>query len=218
MTAFVLALVLCADPVTLTLDWEGGDLAASSVQDASIRVTDDPLTSRGSDVPAVSTPAVASEPNTSVCPCRGSNRGVCHCLARGVKCRCSANVGSVWEMADGRPVRKTGEYANPNQAVAVISSSATASPDVVAASPGYECTQRSDGRWYWNDGSGWRVTSVQPTDGTRFSGGGKSFVYRAGRMHAAPAKMAVQIQPPKSSGRWVTRCFGGYCRRVWVPE
>lgn len=232
MNAFVLLLALCfVDYSSALVPSKGGDeslpseaavprtdATADSGSTASETAVPESVfeTSPGSDVPPT-TPVVASEPNTSVCPCRGSNRGVCHCLARGVTCRCSSNVGSEWEMAGNKPVNKTGRYLDPNQAVAVNRNAAPVSPAEGRLSdkpqPGFECKQYSDGRWYWNDGSGWRVTSVQPTDGQRFTGGGKSFVYRSGRMHDAP-KMVAEIKPaPQRKGRWV--CRGGYCEWVW---
>lgn len=208
MTAFVLvlALVLCADPVTLQLDW--GDDLASSVQDASIRATDVPLIAPGSGVPPT-TPVVASE-LLSVCPCMGYKRGVCHCLARGVTCKCSARIGSEWTMANGRPVRKTGRYLDPRTPL-VEPMLAVSVGDVLDDTVP---TKRTDGRYWFKrpDGRWCGVASL--TDGAEYTSGAYRFVYRNGRMTPA---MAVQIAPA-AKGRWVMRCYGSFCRREWVSE
>lgn len=63
------------------------------------------------DLPA----STATEPSTSICPCLGyRGRAHCYCLQRGVACKCNRTTGSEWVMSDGKPVKKTGKYANPN--------------------------------------------------------------------------------------------------------
>lgn len=56
----------------------------------------------------------ATEPSTSVCKCLGyRGRQHCFCLQRGVACKCNSRTGSEWNMANGRPVNKTGRYLDP---------------------------------------------------------------------------------------------------------
>lgn len=69
-----------------------------------------------------------AEKNTGICNCQGSNKGVCYCLKSGVQCKCTPTTGSIWNLTpEGKPVGKTGEYANPKTGQAV------AKPAVVQA-------------------------------------------------------------------------------------
>lgn len=152
--------------------------------------------------------------DTSVCACEGSKRGVCHCLARGVTCRCKTGVGSEWEMADGRPVKKTGRYLDPRSPLVEPMLVVT----VGDAKPSADTPQQRDGKWWWTapDGVRWWAAK-QPQHGDSVVGDGVTWDCVNGRMVLRGAKMAVQIQPPKR-GYWKTVCRGSYCERVWVSQ
>lgn len=75
--------------------------------------------------------------NTGICNCKGSNKGVCYCLKSGVQCKCSKEVGSVWNLTpEGKPLGKTGEYANPDTGARVAKPVAAAVAQV--AQPQYQ--------------------------------------------------------------------------------
>lgn len=48
---------------------------------------------------------------TTVCQCKGTDRGVCLCLKAGAACKCTATVGSVWQKTDAKVDLKTGAPA-----------------------------------------------------------------------------------------------------------
>lgn len=100
-----------SSPFSWSVTEKGGD--DLSPNDSATTGTDAPNSPGPVVAPALT--ETATGPLTSVCPCGGSNRGVCHCLATGVTCRCSPGVGSEWLMADGRPIKKTGRYADPRR-------------------------------------------------------------------------------------------------------
>lgn len=93
--------------------------------------------SLGDKVPAAKT----KEAIATVCPCQGSNKATCFCLAKGIPCKCSAQVGSVWKVEDNKAVSKTGDYANP-VTLKLIPAASLAKPKApqsvtVSASPQY---------------------------------------------------------------------------------
>lgn len=66
-------------------------------------------------------PVKVAEAKTAICQCGGSNKGVCFCLKKGLPCKCSANVGSIWYLDQmGKAVAKTGQYANPKTVSAAL--------------------------------------------------------------------------------------------------
>lgn len=114
MNALILAALLAFEgPVTLRLDWEGGD--RSTVATAQPEASHDATADSGARM--MELPESASQ--TAICPCLGyRGRAHCYCLQRGVACKCNRTTGSEWIMENGKPVKKTGRYANPNNVVA----------------------------------------------------------------------------------------------------
>jgi hypothetical protein len=65
-------------------------------------------------------PVAKDAARTDICRCGGSNKAACFCLKTGQPCKCSPTKGSEWELrADGSPIKKTGNYANPQTQPAV---------------------------------------------------------------------------------------------------
>lgn len=159
---------------------------------------------------------------TTVCRCQGYKEHLCLCLKAGVKCHCSRTVGSVWAVNEqGRATHKTGAKADPRQAAAVNRNTASSAPEAgltpkPPASDDTVPTLRTDGRYWWHDGERWWNTTTVPAEGREFNGGSKVFVFSGGKMTVKGSQMAVQVQQP--TGRWVKRCYGGYCRMEWVPN
>lgn len=151
-------------------------------------------------------------PVSEVCRCQGYKHSVCKCLKAGVKCHCSRTSGSVWELL-GEQWVKTGAKADPR--ITTSRKAPSESSPSAALGAGYDVTLRNDGRWWWHDGSIWRYTSTQPRDGMRFGSGNAAFVYRDGVMQPSESQMVIDIAP---KGHWERRCYGGYCRNVWIPE
>lgn len=208
-----------------SLESKGGD-RSSSAHDASASGTE----ARKPTGPAVAPPTetAAGPSSTTVCRCQGYKEHLCLCLKAGVRCHCSRTVGSVWAVNDkGRATHKTGAKADPRKAVdnsrqkQPVTAPKSNGGTENSVSTGFVVTKRSDGRWWWNDGTRWHYTSLRPVDGTTYRGGHGAFEYRAGRMHALGAKMMAVIHPA-STGHWETRrvCRGSYCEnvRVWVAE
>lgn len=168
---------------------------------------------------AVGPPSPGAE--TTVCRCQGHKEHLCLCLKAGVKCHCSRTVGSVWAVdKHGRATHKTGKKADPRQGVAVTGGTASSAPETGSSprSPASDIPSlRADGRYWWHDGERWWNTVIKPTEGREFNGGEKMFVFSGGMMIEKGSRMAVQIQQP-AGGRWVRRCYGGYCRIEWVPD
>lgn len=191
--------------------------------------------------------STATEPSTAICPCQGfRGRAHCFCLQRGVACKCNRTTGSEWLMADGRPVRKTGQYANPNKPSPLTTppfSISVGEPDsngqgagnasrhkqvpsgggsssAPLESDGSIPTKRNDGRWWWTapDGVQWWASS-QPKHGDSVVGGGVTWDCVDGRMVQRGSQMAAEIQP-KGHFEMRRQCVNGVCRmyRVWVPE
>lgn len=169
---------------------------ASMIQDVAANRNVAPFTPAA----AAHTPT-APGADTSVCACEGSKRGVCHCLARGVTCRCRPGVGSEWEMANGRPVRKTGRYLDPRTPLTQPMLVVTVGKDDTVP------TKRTDGRYWFRRPDGRWCGVLELTNGATYTSGGYRFVYRNGRMETA-----------QRTGRWVTRCENGVCRRYWVEQ
>lgn len=220
MNALLLALVaLTSDaPVTLHLEWEGGD--PSTPPATVVEVHEAPNKTGSGGTPSEAT---APEPvSLSICPCRGSNRGVCHCLARGVTCRCSSNVGSEWIMADGRPVKKTGKYLDPNSPLKTppLSISVGQLSHAPPKSDGYEATLRNDGRYWWTvDSTHAYWVGKQPANGDSFTIDGQVWECVDGRMRLKGSQMAADLAP---KGKWVRMkvCHGNYCtyEMRFVPQ
>lgn len=152
--------------------------------------------------------SAAPESSTTVCRCQGFRESVCLCLKAGQKCHCSRTSGSVWATdKQGRATHKTGAKADPRIG--------GGRPEPVSHSTtpgGFEVTLRRDGKWWWHDGDLWRWTRQQPTEGQRFSSGGKAFIYRDGRMQA---EMVLSLAP---KGHWEKRCYGTFCRMEFVED
>ena len=202
MNAFIFAAVLCAD-LTLHLAWEGGDPVSADSAVVAETVAPSPGSAAAPPKDAVA--------DLSICPCLGyKGKAHCYCLQRGVQCRCNRTTGSEWNMDGGRPVNKTGRYADPRRAPQPARSRELAAVD--SSVP----TLKSDGNYWWQGPSGlWYSRSSTPTEGSVIrQQDGTTFVMRDGRM---VPQMAVQIQAP-AGGRWVKRCYGSYCRMEWVPN
>ncbi len=213
MNTLVLAAVISFVGPSLHLSWEGGDLESQSVVTPSTAAQDAPTP--GSDA-VVPTPA--SGPSTSVCPCLGyRGREHCYCLQNGVKCGCNRSIGSEWEMAAGRAVRKTGKYLDPRTPLKTppltISIGEPEKPqdDTVPR-------KRADGKSWWKGPDGTWFGTTTLTEGQTYVSGTNQFVYRGGKM-VHGSKMTADVAP---KGRWENRrqCMGGYCRMVpvWVPQ
>lgn len=200
--ALLLMLALGIDHSGTLVSSEKGGGHDLSPNDSVSSATDGRRPSSGSGVePPTSLPA--PEPSTAVCQCQGHKRQSCFCLQNGVTCKCNASTGSVWALNEqGRATHKTGAYADPRA-------------PRQTASTGYAVSLRTDGRWWWHDGGQWHNTSDKPREGVTYNGPHGAFVYRGGRMVPEAAKMAVEIKP---TGHWERRCFGGYCRMVWVTD
>lgn len=84
---------------------------------------------------ALGTVKTAKAENTGICNCQGKSPGTCYCLKAGQKCAaCTTNVGSIWELTpEGKPIAKTGEYANPNTGQKIAKPAPTANAMNVAA-------------------------------------------------------------------------------------
>lgn len=220
-----------ASAFSWSITTNGGD--ASLPQDAAVPGTDAPPSSGSAVEHSAISPA--AEPSTAICPCLGyRGREHCFCLQRGVKCRCNRTTGSEWEMADGRPVKKTGRYDNPSrQGVDVAStrvdekaekqgSTAPKSNQATenSESTTYEVTRRTDGRYWWTVGNTAFWVGKKPVDGDSWTINGQVWECSGGRMQLKGAKMAADIAPKAPKGHWETRCFGPQigCRNVWVPE
>lgn len=157
------------------------------------------------------TPSASPAADTSVCECLGyRGREHCACLQNGVKCQCNATKGSEWFNENGRPVRKTGRYLDPRQKDPEVAAAPQASPD------GTVPEKRADGQWWWNDGTRDYCTTYQPVEGLEFNGPHGAFVFTGGKMVPKGSQMAVEIKQP--TGHWETRCYGSYCKRVWVLD
>lgn len=215
MLALALMLALGIDHSgRLVSPTEGGD------QPAVVEEQDAPSGGSGAELtPFVET---APEPSTAICPCLGyRGRAHCYCLQRGVACKCNRTTGSEWLMKDGRPVKKTGRYANPNQQSPVASRNATR--ETTDDSPGADNSvprQRSDGLWRWKHPNGrWYTSATTPTEGREFKSGDVTFVVTNGRMTLKGSQMAADITP---KGHYITVrvCHGNYCtyEKRWVPE
>lgn len=201
--------LLAQDAESLLRDYahfamKGGD-RTSGVQDAP--------SGSGADTPAPRGLSPAPESPTTVCRCQGYKEHLCLCLKAGVKCHCSRTVGSVWAVNDqGRATHKTGAKADPRKP-----SPLTTPPATVHRTPkadGFALYMRQDGRWGWTDATGrqwWAQT--QPKAGDTVTDGQTSWECTGTGMRP---KMVVNLQP--SGGRWVKRCYGGYCRMEWVPN
>jgi hypothetical protein len=112
-------------------------------------------------------------------------------------------------MDGGRPVSKTGRYADPRRSTQPI-----ARREETAASDTSVPTHRADGKWWWQGPNGKWFGTATLTEGQTYVSGTSRFVLRGGKM---VPEMAVQLQAP-AGGRWVKRCYGGYCRMEWVPN
>ena len=82
---------------------------------------------------------------TTVCQCRGTNRGVCQCLKSGQTCKCSAAVGSVWTV--GKPPKKTGEYRNPATQALASKPTAETKPQPAMSAPAMAAPAKATGHW-----------------------------------------------------------------------
>lgn len=117
MSAFILALLLASDPVSIHLAWEGGD-SESLPHDAAVPGTDAPTPGTAAVERTLAREVPAAVVNTTVCRCQGYKEHLCLCLKAGVKCRCSRTVGSVWAVNEsGVATHKTGAKADPRHAV-----------------------------------------------------------------------------------------------------
>lgn len=196
--------------------WPASELKGGD-QPAVVEEQDAPSPGSGADGPLVES---APEPSTAICPCLGyRGRAHCYCLQRGVACRCNRTTGSEWLMKNGRPVKKTGRYADPRGANAIARRDAPA-----ASAPQDDAAprQRADGKWWWkgpqgDNGEWWSIASA-PVEGQTYVYGTNRFVYRGGKM-VPGSQMAADITP---NGHFEIRrvCRGSYCEnvRVWVKD
>lgn len=160
---------------------------------------------------SVAAPPKDAAADLSICPCLGyRGKEHCYCLQRGVACGCNRTKGSEWNMESGRPVNKTGRYADPRRETFARSDAPAASAPADNTVP----RQKSDGKWWWQGPTGTWFGTATLTEGQTYVSGTNRFVYRGGKMIP---EMAVQIQQP-AGGRWVKRCYGSYCRMEWVPN
>lgn len=119
-------------------------------------------------------------------------------------------------MDDGKPVSKTGRYADPRVDATVARSDA---PAASAPSGRDVPTKRTDGNWWWEFNGRGYYSAVEPTEGREFQASDATFVVTGGRMVLKGSVMAADIAP-KGHFEMRRQCVGGVCRmyRVWVSE
>lgn len=114
--ALIALLVDTANAQLLNLSGKGVafDLSSNQPEPKDEPVPKPPVIEAPPELPkeAPKTTPKVGEPETHVCQCRGTNRGVCYCLKANVKCGCNATKGSEWTLD---PLSKTGRYFDPNK-------------------------------------------------------------------------------------------------------
>ena len=73
----------------------------------------------------------------------------------------------------------------------------------------------TDGRWWWRTPTADYWSTSKPVAGRSYAGW---TLQPDGTMQRGGSQMAVQIQPAKAGGHWETKCYGNYCRQVWVND
>jgi len=166
------------------------DLKSPAAEKPDIKVEDEETDSSKSpkrtETESKKSKAASSEESskTSICQCRGSNRGVCFCLKAGVKCGCNATKGSEWSLD---PLKKTGRYFNPNEALKSFRKKTETEPvSYPVTVDAYDRLAWQVGEAVWTLDAGYRMANGQK-DGTG------RWLYKDGRMFDLSAKRVSQV-------------------------